>query len=77
MFLYPLSHKGQRTGDLRLVGQSGAVSPSVDTGRLEIFLNDTWGTVCEDGFNFYEGDIACKELGFLYADRVSTVGELG
>ena len=51
--------------------------PPPSSGRLEIFLNGAWGTVCLNGFDVYDADVACQELGFLYADRVDTVGELG
>ena len=46
-------------------------------GRLETFLNGTWGTVCKRRFDIYEGNIACKELGFLYAYRFNDVHGLG
>lgn len=46
-------------------------------GRLEILLNGKWGTVCGQNFDLYEADLACKQLGYLYADRVGTVSELG
>ena len=49
----------------------------VTAGRLEIFLNSTWGSVCVTGVDVYTADLVCRELGFLYADRVGTVGELG
>ena len=68
----------QSFGELRLVGTS-ETPPHSDrvAGRLEVFLDNEWGTVCADGFDFYEGDLACEQLGYLYADRVGTVGELG
>ena len=45
-------------GDLRLIG-----SPA-GSGRLEIYISNQsrWGTVCDDYFNLFEGDIACREL---------------
>ena len=33
-------------------------------GRLEIFYNGQWGTVCDDGFNVEAADVACNNLGF-------------
>ena len=53
------------------------VDPPQMAGRLEIFLDDVWGTVCADGFDVHNADVACQQLGFLYADRVGTVGALG
>ena len=67
----------QIEGDVRLVDVNGISLPSQFSGRLEIFLNGAYGTVCVEGFDVYEADIACQELGFLYADRMGTVGELG
>ncbi|XP_064385141.1 soluble scavenger receptor cysteine-rich domain-containing protein SSC5D-like [Halichondria panicea] len=44
---------------LRLVGGEG---PYV--GRVEIFLNNTWGTICDDFFTAYEGAVVCRQLNF-------------
>ena len=42
---------------VRLVG--GAL-PS--EGRLEVYYNGTWGTVCDDYFNDVDAKVACKSL---------------
>lgn len=51
-------------------------------GRLEVYYWDpgfsfSWGTVCSDGFEPHDADVMCRKLGFMYANRVGTVGELG
>ena len=33
-------------------------------GRLEVCVNGSWGTVCDDDFGLNEGRVACKQLGF-------------
>jgi len=45
---------------LRLVGNEQKI------GRLEIFHNGTWGTICDDLFNVYSARVACFSLGFGY-----------
>jgi Scavenger receptor cysteine-rich domain len=45
-------------GDLRLT------LGSPHCGRLEIFWNDTWGTVNGSGFGDTNRDVACRQLGF-------------
>lgn len=32
-------------------------------GRLEVFYNYTWGTVCYDYFSNVEASVACRSLG--------------
>lgn len=66
-----VSNLAQVEGDLRLIADSE--SPFVLHGRLEIFRNSAWGTVCIDGFDLYEADLACRQLGRLHADLVNTV----
>jgi len=47
---------------VRLVG-----GPNPREGRLEVFYNRHWGTVCDDGFNEAAARVVCKSLGFRCA----------
>lgn len=33
-------------------------------GRLEIYHNNEWGTICDDNFNGNAAQVACRQLGF-------------
>lgn len=59
------------------MNSAGTSSTTLSAGRLEVLLNGEWGTVCLNGFDAYEADIACKEMGYRYAIRFGTVAALG
>ncbi|XP_025103072.1 scavenger receptor cysteine-rich type 1 protein M130-like isoform X2 [Pomacea canaliculata] len=40
------------------------VGGTAEAGRLEIFYDRTWNTVCDDGFGQKEALVACRMLGF-------------
>ena len=61
----------QNQGDLRLV-QQGITNASFTAGRLEIYMNSAWGSICADNFDKVDADVACKQLGYSEASALDT-----
>ena len=57
---------------IRLVNGSGS-----HEGRVEVFYDRRWGTVCDDGWDKKDGDVVCRMLGFRGAEEVYRMARFG
>ena len=53
-------------GSIRLVGGR---RPTM--GRVEICVHNVWGSVCDDGWNRADANVACGQLGYFPSSTFS------
>ena len=54
-----MSTIGCLEGDVRLINGRNSYQ-----GRVEVCLNNTWGTVCQTGWGVAEARVVCRQIGF-------------
>ena len=59
-----------REGDVRLVLGSRS------EGMIQVFLNQRWGKVCDDGFAVENAQVTCRQLGYASGDVVEPTPEM-
>uniref|UniRef100_A0A8C4RTD4 Scavenger receptor class A member 5 n=1 Tax=Erpetoichthys calabaricus TaxID=27687 RepID=A0A8C4RTD4_ERPCA len=64
--------KGTTDAVVRLVNGSSPYE-----GRVEVFYDKSWGTVCDDGWDKKDGDVICRMLGFKGAKEVHKTARFG
>jgi len=73
----PNEHNVMSCCYLLIVRLAGSGSPY--EGRLEVYYNGTWGTVCDDSFDDIDATVACRSLGsgLVHFSRFCTVVRAG
>ncbi|XP_067099015.1 HHIP-like protein 1 isoform X2 [Osmerus mordax] len=76
-------HRTDRPPKLMASPQNGAVrlagdrAERADHGRVEIFADGEWGTVCDDLWNTKSAAVVCRQLGFRYTVKAAKHSEFG
>ncbi|XP_019860164.1 PREDICTED: deleted in malignant brain tumors 1 protein-like [Amphimedon queenslandica] len=58
-----------KTGDVRIVGTTDPL-----VGRVEVCVDETWGTVCDDYWHNDDARVVCRQLGFSGNEAMALTG---
>ena len=39
-------------------------------GRVELYFSGEWGSICPEGWDFFDALIACRQLGFKWVNHL-------
>ena len=57
---------------IRLVGGNTSME-----GRVEVRVNGTWGTICDDYWDVREAQVVCRQLGYATAVQAWSFAHFG